>query len=139
MVKRYSNLSKHRVRVSCPLCNGFRGHGPLDDKTKDRRHFVPRFTWEALLSSSSSCYCCDILVRGCRGCFDQHSLEEADIANGSLKFRHLDRLGNIEEQETGKMIVIRFQNGKKLLIEVFAVDGPAGRTPSFWGGFRAPE
>ncbi|KAJ5497297.1 hypothetical protein N7463_009284 [Penicillium fimorum] len=135
MVKEDCNRLKPRIRASCLLCNRFRGHGPLDNKSKDRRHDFLQFTWEELLSSSSSCYCCDILVRGCRGCFRQHSLEETDIANGSLKFRYLDRTGDIEEQETGKMIVILFQNGKKFLIEVFAADGPAGLTPASWGDF----
>ncbi|KAL2826471.1 hypothetical protein BDW59DRAFT_179578 [Aspergillus cavernicola] len=118
--------------MGCLLCNRFQGHGPLDNNLNDRRHYVPRFTWNELLDSSSSCYCCDILIRGCRGCLNQHSLGEADIAYGSLKFRYQDHPGDIEEQETTKLIVISFQNGKKFLIEMFAVDGPADLKPSSW-------
>ncbi|PYH77957.1 hypothetical protein BO82DRAFT_405655 [Aspergillus uvarum CBS 121591] len=138
MVKRYNTIFKSRGEVSCSLCNGMRRHGPPDNKSKDRRHFVPRFTWEELLASSNSCYCCDILLRGCRGCLDQHGPKEAEIDNASLRFRYLARLETIEEQETGKIIVIRFQNGKKFLIEVFAVDEPGGRTPKSWGDFSRP-
>lgn len=97
--------------MACGICNLFQGKFPIDasasvkDRLGDRNHLCPHFTWRELEASAlSGCYGCDILARGCRGCFRHHGIEpESDIAHGEVRFYYPPVVPAAAEEEDGSM------------------------------------
>ncbi|KAJ0419594.1 heterokaryon incompatibility protein-domain-containing protein [Aspergillus carlsbadensis] len=132
-----SCIHLHAPNVSCDgsprcgLCNQFHGKGPLTATIQRRKQYVPKFKWQDLLNSASSgCYCCDILVRGSRGCFAQHQLTEGEIEHGCLRFWYLSCTVDIEDQEVDKQLIFTFRDSTQFFIEIFMT--PDTLDPTCW-------
>ncbi|KAK7427782.1 hypothetical protein QQZ08_005720 [Neonectria magnoliae] len=121
--------------MSCKLCNQFRGVGEMRTAAEtllkaSRNHIKKDVLWQELQESAGVCYCCGILVRGCRGCFAQHSINEVQIESLNLIFYYF----NYEEENSDidKTISFLLNDGRFFDIEMFATDDDDCSIPDSW-------
>ncbi|RYP73886.1 hypothetical protein DL771_003328 [Monosporascus sp. 5C6A] len=79
----------------------------------NRNHVNSSFTWNAMEISASSCYCCAIILSGCRGCFRQHGISESDILEGSLYFCYPPWVEDAANRDADKELVFRMVGGRR--------------------------
>ncbi|PGH01622.1 hypothetical protein AJ79_07870 [Helicocarpus griseus UAMH5409] len=125
--------------MTCALCNRFQGKWSIADMTKpstfrgkNRHHIIPKFTWNEMCNSAESCYCCNLLVSGCCGCFHQHNIKESDILYGSLHFYYPTTIADAELQESSKNLVFFMRNGQRFIVELFATEDDDCPVPDSW-------
>lgn len=114
--------------MPCPICNDFKGSRENLEYGKaaslglgTRNHKRLGLRWDELTTSALSCVTCDILVRGIRGCLEQHAIQESDIHIFSLFFYYPEYLG--EEADTNKEFRLVLKDGSKFDIEMFCTEG----------------
>ncbi|KKZ66851.1 hypothetical protein EMCG_07456 [[Emmonsia] crescens] len=121
--------------MTCTLCNKFQGTRSLSDTRllgKNRHHIVPKFTWDEMRNSADSCYCCNILISGCRGCFNQHGIKESDILHGILRFYYPTTNKSAETQEASKNLIFLMKSGRRFEIQLFCTEDDDCPIPDSW-------
>lgn len=98
----------------------------------NRHHIVPRFTWEEMQCSATSCYSCNILISGCRGCFSQRGIEESDIVYGILRFYYPTTLDNAVKQEASKDLIFLMKGGRRFEVQLFCTEDDDCPIPDSW-------
>ncbi|KAF2750957.1 HET-domain-containing protein [Sporormia fimetaria CBS 119925] len=127
--------------LKCVICNHFQGRWPIDGRENDhsaqgiRSHIVPSFTWNDLLHSAGTCYCCEILVEGCSKCFDHHRISIDNIEDCSLRFYYPPHIEDVDEADCDKHLVFHLHNGNKFEVEAFATDDEDCHIPDAWDYF----
>ncbi|KAH7089687.1 heterokaryon incompatibility protein-domain-containing protein [Paraphoma chrysanthemicola] len=124
----------------CDICNQFQGRWPIDSRTESHKHRgdgvrslkTPRFTWDELLSSSTRCYVCNSLVKGCRGVFSMHGIGEIDIEYGSLLFYYPSTIEDVEGADSDKHLTFHLSKEKRFEIELFVTDDDGEPFPEAW-------
>ncbi|EER38572.1 conserved hypothetical protein [Histoplasma capsulatum H143] len=121
--------------MTCALCNKFQGKWNLSDtrlRGMNRHRIVPRFTWEEMQCSATSCYSCNILISGCRGCFSQHGIEESEIIHGILRFYYPTTLDNAVKQEASKDLIFLMKGGRRFEVQLFCTEDDDCPIPDSW-------
>ncbi len=132
--------NKYGSRTRCDICNRFQGRWPIDGKIHAHEHkgqgtrsFISSGTkWPKVLKSAESCYVCDILIKGCRGCFEQHNIVEADIATCDIKFRYPNHIEDEEDLDAEKIVILHLKNGQRFEVEMFATEDDDCPIPDSW-------
>ena len=125
-------------RLTCTICNQFQGKWKIASRSESsarrgtRNHISPRFNWVDLEASARLCYCCDIILAGCRGCFRQHGVEEEDIVEGVLRFYYPHSLEDVDDAAMDKELVFRMADGRKFEIEMFVTESADCLMPDEW-------
>ncbi|EEH42056.2 hypothetical protein PAAG_03977 [Paracoccidioides lutzii Pb01] len=127
------------AKMTCALCNGFQGRWSIASMLADpsprhmnRHHIVPSFTWNELEVFASSCYCCQVLVSGCLGCFQQHGIQVSDILRGILSFYYPSTNYDTEKQDASKNLIFLLNNGRRFEIQFFCTDDDDCPIPDSW-------
>ncbi|KAG9236244.1 heterokaryon incompatibility protein-domain-containing protein [Amylocarpus encephaloides] len=98
----------------------------------NRNFIVPRFTWADLQATAQACYSCGILLSGCRGCFDQHGIQESDVVHGSIQFVYPAFVDSVDEQDVEKNLRFLLTGGRRFEVELFALEGDDDFIPKSW-------
>ncbi|KAL2367693.1 hypothetical protein RJZ57_007938 [Blastomyces gilchristii] len=131
----HQDTEKYSTKMTCTLCNKFQGKWDISDtrlRGMNRHHIVPKFTWDEMLNSAKSCYCCSILISGCRGCFGQHGIKESDILHGILRFYYPTTIDDAEKQESGKNLIFLMKGGRRFEIQIFCTENDDCPIPDSW-------
>lgn len=113
--------------MSCTICFDFQGIDDLKERDKNnpretkRNHENLEFAWSEFVGSAKSCYICDILIRGVRGCFGQHNIEERQILHCSILFYYQDWIG--ANVDGNKEIHFRLRDGRLFEVQLFVTEG----------------
>ncbi|KAI1482647.1 HET-domain-containing protein [Daldinia eschscholtzii] len=125
--------------MECGICNKFKGKwtiksrlDPTNPRRPNRNHTNPSFTWNELEQSAKSCYCCHIILSGCRGCFQQHRISEQDILEASLRFCYPCWIETKDEDHADKELVFYMVDGGRFEIEIFATEDEDCPIPDEW-------
>lgn len=124
----------------CTICNRFQGRWPINSRSEFQKHagqgvrniLVPKFTWDELLLSAMSCYCCEILAKGSLECFAMHDMQVADILYGSIRFYYPPHIEDVEEADCGKYLTFNLASGKRFEVEIFATEDEDCPVPHVW-------
>lgn len=100
-----------------------------------RSYNVPKFTWEELLHSAKGCYCCSIIISGCRGIFDLRDVKEADIVYGNLQSQYPRCVEDADEADCTKHIFFNLNNGQRFEVELFCTEDDDCPMPDAWDYF----
>lgn len=87
--------------------------------------------WSDLQASAAHCEVCGILVRGCRGCFNQREKDESQIQHCHIsflydKYENYDNSEDEDEEQEGqpedvdKDIVFHFKDGSWFTVQIFS-------------------
>ncbi len=132
---------KH-LETSCSICNGFQGRRPIESSSKlsqarraGTRHHKAVTTWNELERSAESCYSCDILLRGSRGCFKHQGIEEGQVSQISLCFYNPYALDVVETESSLGTLEFLLDGGRRFTIEMFATFDEACPIPDSWDYF----
>ncbi|OAX82854.1 hypothetical protein ACJ72_02795 [Emergomyces africanus] len=131
----HSDYKKYPVQTACTLCNKFQGKWDISDtrlRGMNRHHIVPKFTWDEMRNSANSCYCCNILISGSRGCFNQHGMNESDIVHGTLRFHYPTTNNSAERQDSSKDLIFFMKSGRRFEIQIFCTDDDNCPIPDSW-------
>lgn len=127
----------------CSICNRFRGVWPIpsrfshpDFRSVARDHHA-EFGWDAIIASAKSCYCCNILVEGLRGCFKWHAKQESEIRTIHLRFNYPWSPEDIRRTRTEKSISIDMGDDKRFDVNLFSPEDAPRAVPANWGYFPA--
>lgn len=110
------------IQIVCTICNRFQGRWKIDVNVypRGRRDHKSKFTWNELQTSAKSCYGCDIVLRGCRGCFQHYKIDELDIEHVDLRFYYPSAKSVANDDiEAGKEIIFLLKGGRYFEVEVF--------------------
>ncbi|KAI1272980.1 HET domain-containing protein [Xylaria sp. FL0933] len=111
--------------MPCAICNVFQGPWKMSDAAEglrhmNRNHVVSNLTWDKMRDSAKSCYCCNILISGCLGCFHQRGIRESDILQVTIEFCYPMSTDHPEEEEAGKLLIFLLKDGQHFEVEIFA-------------------
>lgn len=115
--------------MTCVICNQFR-------RGQSRVH-VSEFQWYELQTSALTCYCCDILVSGCSGCFRQHKIDEAEIRKASLQFYYQSSSDCSWEVDANKELIFSLRDGRNFQVELFVTEDDDCPLPDSWESMPA--
>ncbi|KAH7035826.1 heterokaryon incompatibility protein-domain-containing protein [Microdochium trichocladiopsis] len=127
--------------MPCPICLDFRGTSPLTPRGSGfvgkRHHVKEGLTWPQLEASAAGpapCHCCEVLVRGCRGCFEQHGISTDDIVTFTVHFYYqaFEGQDEAESADMDKELRFRRKNGKVFEIQLFAHEEDGYPIPDAW-------
>ena len=99
---------------------------------KGNRGHKAACTWVELKQSAGSCYCCEILLKGIRGCLDHHEIDEFEVRYCDLDFAYPSFLERVEEASCIKRLLIHLEHEQTFEIEMFASDDDACPIPDSW-------
>jgi hypothetical protein len=77
--------------------------------------------WPDFVQSAQTCYCCNILLRGVRGCLEQRELDPDQVE--LLDFSFLYTFVEGEVKDCDKDITCSMVNRDKFVIEFFTLTG----------------
>ncbi|KAF6842763.1 het domain-containing protein [Colletotrichum musicola] len=120
--------------MPCPTCNDFVG---TPWNRTHRNHIKSGLAWVDLVTSAQTCYPCDVLLRGIRGCFSQHKVDELQVSSLSIDFLYRYRLDRDEEEDIDKEIRFWLADGTKFEISIFWAYGEEHPIPDSWEEFPA--
>lgn len=135
-------MTDDRLRdMTCSICNNFQGKWPITTQaeqlvTSGQRHHNAELEWRELETSARSCCCCDILLRGCHGCFKHHGIDEAQVCELRLRFYYPYTLDDVETESSTKSIHVTLESGRQIEIEMFATYDEACSVPDSWDYFH---
>jgi hypothetical protein len=119
--------------MPCPVCHDFEGTPlikPGSSRRTNRHHIKTDLAWNELTASAQSCYICDLLLRGVRGCLRRHNLDESHIVYCSIIFYYQstpDVPGDIDKE-----IHLRMADGRKFEISAFVPEEGRAVYSSFY-------
>lgn len=87
--------------------------------------------WKELDNSARSCYCCDIPLRRCRGCFEDRDIDEAQVCQFKLPFHYLYTLDDVETESSGQSIQRSSKGAHVIELKMFATCNEACMIPDF--------
>ncbi|KAF3767272.1 hypothetical protein M406DRAFT_89786, partial [Cryphonectria parasitica EP155] len=121
----------------CTICNKFMRKRPVATRSETlrqrvSRHHINTFSWPALLDSAAACYCCKILLTGCRACFLQHGINEAEIMHGKLRFYYPTSIDYADTEEIGKELIFFMRDGSRFDVEMFIDAEDENPLPQAW-------
>jgi hypothetical protein len=111
--------------MPCEICHDFRGIGELrkDDKQwlpKNRLVLNKDLLWQSLKASAKSCYICELLIKGCRGCFEQNGIQEGHIVNFEIRFYY--QLYKDQLTDVDKTISFLLEDDTYFDVQLFATE-----------------
>ncbi|KAK0657597.1 heterokaryon incompatibility protein-domain-containing protein [Cercophora newfieldiana] len=123
--------------MPCPICNDFKGGREKRERGKSvglgtRNHKKTGLHWDQF-ANSATCFICDVLARGIRGCLQQHNIDESDVSSLDLFFYYEECVGDVAD--TNKELRIHLRDGRRFDIELFATEGDDCPIPSDWETF----
>lgn len=129
------------IDTRCNICNDFQGNWPITSRaeqlvTNGQRHHNAELIWQQLEISAKSCYCCEIPLKGCRGCFKHHSIDVAHVRQLKLRFYYPYTLGDVDTESCVKSIQISLEAGGQIEIDMFATDDEACSVLDSWDYFH---
>ncbi|KAH6876338.1 heterokaryon incompatibility protein-domain-containing protein [Thelonectria olida] len=121
--------------MPCEICHDFRGIGEL---RKEEEPWLPQnrlilnkdLLWESFKASAKSCYICELLIKGCRGCFAQNGIDEGAIVSFEIRFYYQlyeDQLGDVD-----KTICFLLNDESYFDVQVFATEDADCPVPNAW-------
>jgi hypothetical protein len=79
------------------------------------------FSWDEFIASARSCFFCDVLIRGARGCFRHHKLEESRVLHCSVNFYYQGWIGEVADID--KELRFLMKDGQRFEVQLFATEG----------------
>ncbi|KAI0138141.1 HET-domain-containing protein [Hypoxylon sp. NC0597] len=122
----------------CPLCNSFKGVGPVLTEDEARRlSSLPTrsfkhkdILWPNFRLSAETCYCCNILLRGVTGCLQQRQHEPDQVVQVNFSFLYAPREGYVTEND--KTVTCEFNDGSRVEIGLFTLNDDSCPCPDAW-------
>jgi hypothetical protein len=113
-------------KMPCPICNGFKGSREKRESGKSvglgtRNHKRTGLRWGELAVSATTCFVCEVLARGIRGCLQQHDIEHSDVSSLDLFFYYEGYVGDVAD--TNKEFRLLLKDGRQFDIALFAAEG----------------
>ncbi|KAI0973303.1 heterokaryon incompatibility protein-domain-containing protein [Xylaria arbuscula] len=123
--------------MSCAICNLFQGQWKISDAAEgyrrlNRNHIVSNLTWDEMRGSAKSCYCCDILISGCLGCFRHRGVRELDILQAAIEFYYPISTDHADEDDADKFLTFLLKDGRRFEVELFATEDDECPVPDSW-------
>lgn len=110
----------------CSICHDFCGIGDFWDPAKEirqatRNHIRLGLAWSDLTTSAESCENCEILVKGCKGCFQQHAISQDQILHCHLSFYYQiqDQDDDNYLEDVDKELFFRLKDGSWFTVQIF--------------------
>ncbi|KAJ8114448.1 hypothetical protein OPT61_g3678 [Boeremia exigua] len=131
----------NKLDIPCRICNRFQGNRPIESRNRSSqprrgtRNHRAALTWNELEQSASSCYCCNILLRGSRGCFELHGIKEDQVHQINLLFDYPFALDVVESESSLKSLEFLLNSGRNFQVEIFATYDEAYPIPDSWDYF----